>query len=82
MLKVGDLVWLIDESVRRHENNVAPVIEVFPGADAANRSAAIRTADGVLRRHAVKLTPVFYECFGDENRAGDIGARDSNNYKT
>ena len=33
VLKVGDLVWLIDESVRRHENRMARVPEVFPGAD-------------------------------------------------
>ena len=74
--KVGDLVWLIDESVRRHENKIARVTEVFPGADGVNRSAPINTADGVHRRPAVRLEPVFYECFLDENRAGDVGARD------
>ena len=61
VLKVGDLVWLIDESVRRHENKMARVIKVFPGADVVIRSAAMKTADGVLRRPAVKLAPLFYE---------------------
>ena len=75
VLKVGDLVWLIDDSVRRHENKMARVTEVFPGADGVIRSALIRTSDGVLRRPAVKLAPVFYECFRDENRAGDVVAK-------
>ena len=74
VLKVGDLVWLIDESVKRHENKMARVIEVFPGADGVIRSALIKTSDGALQRPAVKLAPVFYECFRDENRAGDVGA--------
>ena len=37
VLKIGDLVWLIDESVRRHENKVARVMEVYPGADGVIR---------------------------------------------
>ena len=82
VLKVGDLVWLIDESVRRHENKMARVTEVLPGADGVIRSASIKTEDGVLRRPAVKLAPVCYECFRVENRAGDVGARESENTKT
>ena len=66
VLKVGDRVWLIDESVRRHENNMARVTEMFPGADGVIRSASIKTADEVVRRPAVKLAPVFYECFQNE----------------
>ena len=50
VLKVGDLVWLIDESVRRHENKMARVTEVFPGADGVIRSASIKTADGILSK--------------------------------
>ena len=68
VLEVGDLVRLIDESVRLHENNMARVIEVFPGADGVIRSAAIKTGEGVLRTPAVKLAPVFCECFRDEKR--------------
>ena len=63
VLKVGDLVWLIDESDRRHENKMARVIEVLPGADDIIQSASIRTADGVFRRPAVMLAPVFFQCF-------------------
>ena len=74
-LRVGDLVWLIDESVRRHENKKARVAEVFPGADTVVRSASIKTADRVLRSPAVKMVPVFYECFQKERRADDVGAK-------
>ena len=49
VLKVGDLVWLIDESIRRHENRMARVTEVFPGTNSAIPSASIETANGVLR---------------------------------
>ena len=72
-------MWLIDESVRRHKNKMARVIEVFPGADGVIRSPSIKTADGVIRSPAVKLAPVLYECFPDENGAGDVGAKDSKN---
>ena len=70
VLNIGELIWLIEESVR-HENKMARVLEVFPGADGVIRSTAIKTAYGVLRRPAVKLAPVFYECFRDQNKAGD-----------
>ena len=82
VLKVGDLVWLINESVRRYENKIARVTEVFSGADGVIRSALIKTADGVLRRPAVKLAPVFFECFRDENEASDVGARHLESHKT
>ena len=82
VLKAGDLVWLIDESVRRHEIKMSRVIEVFPGSDGIIRSASIRTADGVLQRPGVKLAPLFFVCFRDENRAGGVGARHSKNCKT
>lgn len=74
VLKEGDLVWLIDESVKRCDSKMARVVEVFPGSDGTIRSALIRTSNGTLKRPAVKLAPVFYECFLKENRAGDVGA--------
>ena len=79
VLKVGDLVWLIDESVRRHENKMARVIEVIPGTDDVIRPESVRAEDGVFQRPAVKLVLVFFDCFRDENRAGDVGARHSKN---
>ena len=56
--------------------------EVFSRADHVIRSASIKTADGDLRRPALKLAPVSYEYFGEENKAGDVGSRGSKNIKT
>ena len=78
-LKVGDLMWLIVESAQRHENKMASVTEVFPRDDGVIRSASINTANGVLRRPSLGLAPVFYEPFGNENRAGDVGAEKLDN---
>ena len=39
ILKVGDVLWLIDESVRRHKNNFPRVIDVLPSADGVTQSA-------------------------------------------
>ena len=82
VLKVADLVWPVGESVRRNENKMARVTQTFPGTDGFIHSASMKTTDGVLRREAVKLAPVFYDCFRNDNRAGDIGARDRKNRKT
>ena len=41
VLKIVDLFWLIDESVRRHENKMARVIEVFPESHNIIRLASI-----------------------------------------
>ena len=61
---------------------MARVIEVFPEANGVIQSVAIKTADGVLQRPAVKPAPVIYECFRDKNSTGDVGARDLENIKT
>ena len=45
----------------------------------SRRSPSIKTAKGVLRRPTMKLAPVFYEYFRDENRAGNFYARNSKN---
>ena len=45
VIKIGDLVWLMDESVRRHENKMAGVAEIFPRVEGAIRSASKKTAD-------------------------------------
>ena len=57
--EVGDLVWLIDESVKKHFYKTTRVMEVFPGADGIVRSAKIKTEDGELERPAVKMAPLF-----------------------
>ena len=64
---------MTDESVRRYENKMEQVTEVFPVADSVIRPASIKTAIEVLRRPAVELAPVLSDCVRDGNRAGDIG---------
>ena len=81
VLKVGDLVWLIDESVRRPENKMVQVTEVFPGADGVIQSESVNSSSSAFGRPAVKLAPVFFVCFGDGNRVGDVSARDLENNK-
>ena len=76
-LKVGNLIWPIDESVRRHASRMARVVEVFPGDDGVVQLAPFESVDGVLRRTTVKLAPVFNDCFQNENRAGEVGSRNS-----
>ena len=74
-LKQGELVWLIDDAVKRCEYNLGRIVEVFTGSDGVVRSARIRMALGELKRPVVILTPVFYDgVFEIENRASDVGA--------
>ena len=55
---------------------MARVLDVFPGSDGVVRSAKNQTSNGRFVRPAVKLAPLFDDCFQRENRAGDVGARD------
>ena len=60
-LKVNDLVWVVDENVKRSNYKMARVTEVQEGSDSRVRSATIVPKDGKLQRPVVKLTPLFYE---------------------
>ena len=72
----GDLVRLINESVKTHFWKMARVIEVYPGGDGVVQSTYIKTADRRLRRRAVKSAPLFYECSREGKRATDLTASD------
>ena len=76
ILKEGDLVWLIKNSNKRGYYNLDLVTETIDGSDGVNRSAIVRTNDGVYNRPVVKLAPVLpgKDFFAMENRAGDIAA--------
>ena len=77
-LNIGDMVWVIDESVKRYKNQMARVlVGFFPGSDGVLRSAMIQTSNGIFVRPAVRLAPLFGDCFQRENRAGDVGTRES-----
>ena len=74
-LSAGDLVWLVEDIMKRSHYQMARIIEVYPGRDGYVRSVLIKTATGQCKRPVVKLAPVFKEeCFPMENRAGDVGA--------
>ena len=74
-LKEGDLVWLVDDSVKHLEYKFGRIIEIFTGNDDVVRSARVKMAHGELNRPVVKLAPVFYDGVSEiENRAGDVGA--------
>ena len=75
-LKVNDLVWIVDENVKRAHYKMGRVLEVYRGSDGRVRSALVKTEDGKLKRPVVKLAPMFYESvFREKNRAGNVGAR-------
>ena len=74
-LKVNDLVWFVDEKVKRSNYKMARMLEVQEGSDGRFRSATVVTKDGKLKRPVVKLAPMFYESvFREKNRAGNVGA--------
>ena len=74
-LEVNDLVWIVDDNVKRAHYKMGRVLEVYHGSDVRVRSALVKTEDGKLKRPAVKLAPMFYESVSREkNRAGNVGA--------
>ena len=73
--EVNDLVWIVDENVKRAHYKMGRVLEVYHGSDGRVRSALVKTEDGKLKRPVVKLAPMFYESvFREKNRAGNVGA--------
>ena len=74
-LEVNDLVWIVDENVKRAHYKMGRLLEVYHGSDGRVRSALVKTEDGKLKRPVVKLAPMFYESvFREKNRAGNVGA--------
>ena len=74
-LEVNDLVWIVDENVKRAHYKMGRVLDVYQGSDGRVRSALVKTEDGKLKRPVVKLAPMFYESvFREKNRAGNVGA--------
>ena len=73
-IEVGDLVWLIEDNVKRSQYRMAQIVERYPRKDGVVGSALIKTLDGTVKRPVVKLAPLFNECFSSENGAGIFGA--------
>ena len=75
LLKMNDLVWVVDENVKRSNYKMARVMEVEEGSDGRVRSATVVTKEDKLKRPVIKLAPLFYESvFREEKRAGNVGA--------
>ena len=57
-LKVGDLVWIVEESNPRGYYPTARIEELQYGSDSVARSAVVSTSSGSLIRPLVKLVPI------------------------
>ena len=74
-LEVNDLVWIVDDNVKRAHYKMGRVLEGYHGSDGRVRSALVKIEDGIFKRQVVKLAPMFYESvFQEKNRAGNLGA--------
>ena len=62
-IEVGDLVWLVEDNVKRSQYRKARIVEIYPGKDGVRKSALIKTFDGTLKRPVVKLAPLFFSVF-------------------
>ena len=72
-METKDLVWTIDENVKKAQYKMDTVLEVYHGSDGSVRSELVKTEIGKLKRLVVKLAPLFYESvFREKNRAGNI----------
>ena len=58
-LKVGELVWIVEESNPRGYYTTARIEELRYGSDSVARSAVLRTSSGSLVRPLVKLVPIL-----------------------
>ena len=62
-LKEGEVVWLLDDSLKHCEYKLRQIIKTFTGNDGVVRSARVEMAHGDLYRPVVKLAPFFYDGF-------------------
>ena len=54
-VRVGDIVMVADDNVRRNQWILGRVLNVFPGSDGLVRSVEVRTRESMLRRPVTKL---------------------------
>ena len=62
-LEVNDLIWIVDENVKRAHYKMGRVLEVYHGSDGLVRSALVKTENGKLKRPVVKLAPTDQQCW-------------------
>ena len=63
ILKEGQLVWMIDDSLKRSKYKMGRVIQVFKGDDGVIQSARIKMAHGENNRSVLKLAHNFTMVF-------------------
>ena len=74
-LKEGELLWLLNDTVKRCEFKLRRIFEIFTGNYGVVRSVRVKMAHGELNRPVVKLAPVFYDGVSKiKYRACDVGA--------
>ena len=75
ILEERELVWMVDESLKRCEIKLGKVIKMFKGDDGFVGSARVKIAHGKFNRLLVKFAPVLSDCVSEmKNRAVEAGA--------
>ena len=59
ILKEGELVCMVDDSVKRCENKIARAIQISKGGDSVVQSTRVKIAHGECNRPVVKLANLF-----------------------
>jgi hypothetical protein len=60
-VKIGDVVKICEEGVRRGDWAIGRVVDVFPGQDGVVRVAKVRTFHGYLVRPVAKLVVIVLD---------------------
>ena len=61
LLKIGDVVLMVDEKVNRGKWNLARIIQVFRGNDGVIRNVKLKTKTGEYKRSVQKCCPILEE---------------------
>ena len=70
-LKEGELLWLVDYSVKRFEYKLERILGIFTGNDGDVQSTRVKMAHGELNRPVIKLAPICKDGVSEiEIRAG------------
>ncbi|XP_026684915.1 uncharacterized protein LOC103516813 [Diaphorina citri] len=66
IIKVGDVVLIGDDNVKRLDWPMGRVINLCPGADGHVRVVKLRTSSGVLTRPIQRIYPLEFHCSSDD----------------
>ena len=69
-LKKGDLLWLVDDSVKRCEYKLGRLLKIYSGDNGVVRSARVKMAHGELNRPVVKLAQEFFDGVSETAKEG------------